>query len=226
METENPNQRSQTMQPDSLLDAVKKTATALDLPWPTVQKIYRNLQEQDDFGTFWLPKSQGRKIWFAHPNFVTSIILAVGFSQSRLTAHQSAYLGHILTPNGRPVEITERATPNYSIFIELMGDILTNPEKAGHVDKLTFSGGDKSVSIHFVTGETTNFALDGSFETSFGDDAFDSGILAAAGVETYSRTNFNVSIDGAAFVEIANTVTWKTAATPPFGMQKKVEAAS
>ena len=73
---------------DSMLTAAKKLADAAGLPWARVQKYYRALQEHVDIGPAtegWLPpddfaglpKSKGRTVWAAHPNFVARLLVAL-----------------------------------------------------------------------------------------------------------------------------------------------------
>lgn len=83
------------MQPESLLSAVKKTASAAKLPWPHVQKVYQALQAGD-----FLPKSRGREIWAAHPNFIARLLVALAGSDVPAGARRAVETFLWATENG------------------------------------------------------------------------------------------------------------------------------
>lgn len=58
--------------PDSLLTAAKTLADALSVPWPRVNAVYRELQDADE-----LPRSTGRRVWYASPNLAARLMVGV-----------------------------------------------------------------------------------------------------------------------------------------------------
>jgi hypothetical protein len=61
---------------DSVLTAARAFADASRKPWAEIQPYYRALQQDRVDGEAWIPKSVGRTIWFAHPNFITRLMIA------------------------------------------------------------------------------------------------------------------------------------------------------
>lgn len=58
--------------PDSLLTAAKTLADALSVPWPRVNAVYRELQDAEE-----LPRSTGRRIWYASPQLAARLLIGV-----------------------------------------------------------------------------------------------------------------------------------------------------
>jgi hypothetical protein len=67
--------------PDSMLTAARTLATASRLPWPQVQRVYRDLQAMD-----FLPISRGRAVWHASPNMMVSLIIGLAVRQGAESA--------------------------------------------------------------------------------------------------------------------------------------------
>jgi hypothetical protein len=61
--------------PDSLYSAAKKMAELAQIPWSKFSKIYKALQEGEEAKL--LPISSGRAICYAHPSYVSRMILAL-----------------------------------------------------------------------------------------------------------------------------------------------------
>ena len=209
------------MKPDSLLNAAKKMATAFEMPWPSMQKTYRALQEKDEFLTSWLPKSQGRQIWFAHPNFAVRLLLAVGFSGGKVNAHQANYLGYALTENGRKLHLNERPSLEGTEFLSILAAHLVDPAKAAAIHEIEFDSGNKTVSVRYCNEPDQVFQPSGSHEFGLDDDLFENGIAAAMDADTSSPINSKLSISGKAIQEIAATVNWRDQSNPPFSLNAK-----
>jgi hypothetical protein len=141
--------------PDSLHAAAKVLATALDIPWTELQRTYRGLQEAPRGHDVWLPKSLGRNIYYADPNFITRLLVAhLCAPQDVEEARSTLQWMTVLTRGGRAYgDDKPAANIKYPIEREF-ARYLTEPKEADklvevqiHPDNhlIIFSNASKSV---------------------------------------------------------------------------------
>ncbi|WP_299821338.1 hypothetical protein [uncultured Jannaschia sp.] len=199
---------------DSLLDAAKKTATALGLGWSDLQQVYRSLQQEDADGTGWLPKSVGRKIWTAKPSFVAKLVTGYGFNSSAFTPHEGLYLLHGLTRNGGSMPIEDWPSAGVKPPAEKrLAQIVSDPDEAAKIAELRFDAGAKSITIKYVDGSEEVFA-------PMSDDPWDADdvvhrrrIIDVLRKETGPLSTV-LRIQGSAIAEIAESVVWDFSGSP------------
>lgn len=120
--TLNPNPEGTPLLPDSLLTAAKVLAEESGLPWPRVQRVYRELQADEI-----LPRSAGRAVWYASGPSVARLILGILGDQANHSASETVRdfsdavgpqnenlidaLARELTGETRPTRIAFRSWP-------------------------------------------------------------------------------------------------------------------
>ena len=87
--------------PESLLSAAKKVAELSSLGWADVNRVYRELQDGDRAPALppsapatGLPKSTGRNVWFAHPNFVARLLIGLAGRAAGLNPRKTVQQFH------------------------------------------------------------------------------------------------------------------------------------
>ncbi|CAA2101996.1 hypothetical protein MBUL_01461 [Methylobacterium bullatum] len=79
------------------------------MQWSEVQPYYRALQENGGAANeSWLPKSAGRNIWAAHPNFIARLMFAIAGANSLSDAHDAVEMANKMTPGGREKYLDEK----------------------------------------------------------------------------------------------------------------------
>ena len=186
--------------PDTLLAAAQKLAQIAGLPWAHVQPVYRSLQQPGgSMETPWLPKSSGRAVWVAHPNYITRLLIALACGGGASQAHEAIEWAIHTTPGGRAFRLDEKPAANIipPIEREFFGYLvdhaqaadLLNVEFRQDENRIVFntkSKGEVIFARHFASGETA------------GDEAQPFRGIFTRGV-----------IHGAVFVMIANTIAWR-----------------
>jgi len=131
--------QTQNAKPDSALTSAKKMADIAGLPWSEVQPIYRALQETDETLTAWLPKSQGRAVFLAHPNYIARLLIALGSFADAKSAHAVVTRAQELTLNGRKKYLSELpGVASRSPIEDIFARILTNPSEADKLQDIEF----------------------------------------------------------------------------------------
>lgn len=204
-------------QSDSTLEAAKATAAALGLNWTALDPIYRELQRPDDQSTGWLPKSSGRTIFTAHPNYVTRLLIGYGFRSPGITPHVANLIAHGLTPDGRSLGMHEwPSSGSVSVVEGVFQRLLTDPDAADEIGQLWFNPAEKSLTItHRNGGPSLRLipATDG-FWTE-GRDTFRDQVREALALETGgAKVGSVVVIDGSVLSEIARKVNWRKDMVP------------
>ena len=197
--------------PDSTLEAAKKMAAALHLAWSEVQPIYRELQMPDRDGTAWLPKSAGRKIWLATPNYLTRLLIAIGFKQGGVSSHMANYISHGLTPGGREFWMTERPVAGIPCPVEAYFEtLLFSPSRLAEVKQAEFYPATKEIRILSKSGDQDIFEPASGGFWADGDVLFRQRVLDAIHMDTGARVSSVTVIAGDAFVEMASNINWRT----------------
>lgn len=200
--------------PDSVLEAAKKTAIALGLPWSEVQPLYRSLQSETDGGAF-IPKSAGRKIFTAHPHYIMRLLVAIGFSGTKISSHDANHITYGLAPDGGVMPQTAWPAAGVAGPLEvLFASLLMDQEQAKNVDSVIFDPSEKRITFYFCNGNVINYLPASSGLWHDDDDLFRARILAALALNTKSRVSFTVKILGEALAEIASSVIWRTSPSP------------
>lgn len=201
--------------PDLVLEAAKKTAAALEMPWAEIQPFYRSLQSDDEGGCAFLPKSVGRKIFTAHPNYIMRLLVAVGFSGAKISSHDANYITFGLSPQGGVMPTTAWPAAGVAGPLEvLFAQALTDPDQAQSVDCIVFDPAEKRITFRFCNGKIINYLPASSGLWRDDDTIFRSNVLAALRLNTKSRVSHVVKISGEALAEIARSVNWRTSASP------------
>ncbi|WP_122519193.1 hypothetical protein [Pannonibacter phragmitetus] len=200
--------------PDSLLSAARKLADAIGRPWSAVQPYYKALQEPDlDQRTAWLPKSLGRSIWYAHPNYITRLLIALGGTTNPAEAHATLHWAQELTPGGRERYMTERPAADIPLLIELeFSKYLVDAEAASKLLSIEIHPDRKAIVFNQRDGKPTIFCLPGGADEIEGGAA-----LPFIGIQ------YRGVIDGRVLVTLANTVKWRRPSQPPYGSSREVD---
>ncbi|WP_273699644.1 hypothetical protein [Paracoccus sphaerophysae] len=196
--------------PDSVLDAAKKAADALGLPWADVQPLYRQMQAGDDP---WLPKSVGRKIFTAHPHYIARLLIALGFRS--LTPDAANRIARGLAVEGRGMSLLDWPAANVTGCVEgAFARLLTSPEAAEAVAAVEFDPAEKRILIRYKNGHELRFAPTSVGMWPANGDPFREAILEALGSDTRSPFYSVGVITGAALAEISRSVSWRTGPSP------------
>jgi hypothetical protein len=186
-----------TEQPDTLLTSAKKLASAAKLPWPVVQKVYRELQEAD-----LLPLSQGRRIWYATPELVASLCMGLAFRAS----------GSKISDLVKYFEHSTRGGDGWMMhsLITRLGSFLADPTEASKLVRVVFEmdllrakvihrdGDEEVTSEYFHEDDTAD-----SPENTEGSPLI---------------TNWGV-ISGAVFQILSSEIIWGSNSPPTFRAQ-------
>lgn len=200
--------------PQSLLAAAKEMAEILGIPWADFFKYYRDLQIEPTFHEkgkqvsphAWLPKSQGRNIWPAQPNFISRLLCAVAGTENPSAAREAVEWTRDLTPNGRAMYAAElpaagMPAPIEEVFQRYLVDIAAAKE----LDYVEFRPDDRQIIFH---------KKDGSLETYAHHTPIGQGKRAPA--QPYKGLTRRGIIDGMVFFYLANQIDWRRYDQAPF----------
>lgn len=204
-------------QPDSVLEAARKTAAALGLNWSDLQPIYRDLQTNGEDGeASWLPKSQGRRIFTAHPHYVARLLIALGFRSPKMSPSVTNFIAWGLTPEGRDLYSSEWPTAGHeALVIQEFGRLLSDPDAADTLAAVRFDPAEKSITFSYSDGSEDRRFVPSSGGYWRGDqDLFRQRVRKLMDTETRDRMSTSVVIDGAALAEISRTVAWRLTGSP------------
>lgn len=181
-----------TYVPHSLLDAAKVVAQLAGLEWSTAHRYYRDLQgaSRSEAEVYWLPKSMGRNIWHAHPNFLARFLTAIGMTEDPTLACAIVSTTWQFTPEGRERYSCESI--EYPVEHFLAG-LLADPVLADAVERVEFDPVQLHVVARFRSGGTKTFAAAGSAGTTQVN-----GVIYRLGV-----------IPGSVFSALARTINWR-----------------
>lgn len=201
--------------PDSVLEAAKKTAAALDMPWAELQPIYRELQSKDENGSSFLPKSAGRKIYTAVPEYIKALLIALGFSGSKVSAHDANYIAFGLAPGGREMPIADWPAAGVTTSMQdLFNRFLTDPDEALNLDCISFDPSEKRIAFRFLDGKVIEYLPASGGYWGEDDVIFRQNILAALRQDTRTAVTRVVEISGKALAQIARDVVWRSSPSP------------
>jgi hypothetical protein len=100
-------------EPHSLYVAAKDfLAPAAGIPWAELQKTYRALQDAPRGKSPWLPKSVGRRVWCAHPNFIHRLLVAHVASNNSQSPGDTLDWMQSLTLRGKAFDLQHRPAAN------------------------------------------------------------------------------------------------------------------
>lgn len=192
--------------PDSLLAAARRLADATGLAWHEVQPFYRTLQEPGgSMNTPWLPKSVGRNIWAAHPNFLARLMFALAGAHSVADAHGAVETAHLMTPGGRQKYLDEKDAADVLSPLEReFYRYLTDYDAAATLEEVEFKL-DRG-EVVFVGPETKVFSV--PVETDEDETKYPR-LLYKRGV-----------IRGTVFRRMAHQTKWRLADQAPFETAK------
>lgn len=144
---------------DSLLAAAKRVAEKSGLEWSYVQRFYRALQGAPNKGDGWLPRSLGRNIWAAHPNYVSRLLVALAAADDPSDSIAAVKWAQGLTPNGRDFYLTERPAANVICPFEYqMSAFLTDASKAGDLVSVEFQRDRDTAIFNLRDGQALVFS--------------------------------------------------------------------
>ncbi len=178
--------------PHSLLDAVKLAAAAAGLEWATAHRYYRDLQgaSRSEAEVYWLPKSLGRNIWHASPNFLARYLAAIAMTDDPTMACAIVSFTWQFTPGGRERHDVEPV--EYPVEHFLAG-LLYDPAAADAVERVDFDPMELRVIARFRDGTTKTFATPLSV-----DEAPVIGVIYRIGI-----------IPGAVFSGLSRSIDWR-----------------
>lgn len=182
--------------PDSLFAAAKKVAEIADLEWPEVHKVYRALQQEPD--TF-LPKSSGRNVWYASPNFITRLLIALAAARHPDEARKVVSWVRTLKPRGIP---HAQAETDLSALEQELFPYLVDAEKAADLESVEVHSDTRRVVVNTRSKGATFFYTD-----------------PAASVDAPAPVSFIYArgvIVGEVFQKIAQNISWRLIDGPPF----------
>lgn len=178
--------------PHSLLDAVKLAAAAAGLEWATAHRYYRDLQgaSRSEAEVYWLPKSMGRNIWHASPNFLARYLTAIAMTDDPTMACAIVSFTWQFTPGGRERHAVEEI--EYPVEKFLAG-LLDNPVAANAVERVEFDPVELRVIARFRDGTAKTFATPLS-----ADEVQVTGLIYRIGI-----------IPGAVFSSLSRSINWR-----------------
>lgn len=198
---------------DSLLDAAKKISEALGVSWPEAQKVYKELQSAG--ADSWLPKSQGRNIWLAHPNYAARLIAGLCFRGSNYSPVEGIFLTHSMTPAGRAM----RGNEYYALheapvpFEAHMVAVLTESDAASDLIGIEFVPDRKEVAFHHSTGSTV-FLPTSRFQWAKASVLYEHGVEKAVSKPAKPGLAVRWFVSGEAIRDIQRAVNWFNGAFP------------
>lgn len=192
--------------PDSLLNAARRLAQVSGLAWSEVLPFYRALQDNGGpSNDCWLPKSAGRNIWAAHPNFIARLMFALGGADSVSGAHEAVELARKMTPGGREKHLDEQDAAGVLAPLEReFFEVLTDFEAAMRLTEVEFRLDRGEIAIVRHSG-TTIYSVP---KMKLPDEP--------AGKMIYKRG----VIKGVVFRAIASQTKWRLADQAPFETAK------
>jgi len=202
-----------TPQPHSLLAAARQTAEILGMPWADFFKYYRDLQIEPTFDEKgnqtsphnWLPKSQGRNIWAAHPNYIARLLCAIGGTEQPGLARAAVDWTRDLTPNGRQMHITELPAANVPAPIEeVFFRYLVDPQAASELANVEFRPDELTVIFNLKSGQPIVYARHNKHGEGRSDPP-----------QRYNGISRRGVIDGLVFVFLARAVVWRRSDQSP-----------
>lgn len=196
--------------PDTLLTAAKFLAMAAGKEWSDVQPYYRALQTPphiDAEGRLvnsWLPKSSGRAIWYAHPNFISRLLIALVGTTIPTGAVEAVEWTRALTENGRRMRLDEKPAANVVPPIEReFYRYLADPTAADDLVDVEFYPDRRQIVFNTKTEGRRVFRPSSSY---------DEYVAPSGGVQ---RIFHRAVVDGEVFREIARGVKWRMTNNPP-----------
>lgn len=177
-----------TYNPHSLLDAVKLTASAAGIDWATAHRYYRDLQgaSRSEAEVYWLPKSLGRNIWHAHPNYLARFLVAIGMTEDPTLACAIVTAAFQFTPGGRERYMVE---PIEHPVEYCLAGLLSDPAAADAVERVEFDPVELRVDVRFRDGTVKTFASPGSAnETTLNAVIYRRGVVPGTVFSALSRT--------------------------------------
>lgn len=173
--------------PHSLLDAVKLAASTAGMEWATAHRYYRDLQgvSRSEAEVYWLPKSMGRNIWHASPNFLARFLAAIGMTDDATMACAIVCVTWQFTPNGRERHQVEPIEYPVEHFL---ANLLADPTAADAVEWVEFDPVELRVDVRFRDGTSQFFAAPRSNEeTHFNAVIYRRGVIPGAVFSGLSR---------------------------------------
>lgn len=174
--------------PHSLLDAAKLTAHCAGLDWAIAHRYYRGLQGagRSDAEVYWLPKSLGRNIWHAHPNYLARLLIAIGMTDEPELACAIVTFVAEFTPDGRERWLAEQIENHVE---HALAKLLYNPIEADSVDRVEFDPVELSVDVRYRDGRTSHFRRPGTKgHTELNATIYRRGIIPGAVFSGLSRS--------------------------------------
>jgi hypothetical protein len=188
--------------PDTLLEAAKATAIATDLEWSFVQKFYQALQRSNDDTSAYLPRSKGRQLWVAHPNFISRLLVALAVVENpngAVTAVDwSTSLDVDEVTSMHPLGV---ARGTISPLEAQMAMFLSNPKHADELDKVVFQKDCNKVVFCLTNGDKLSFSAESA---SNANSHLTSLKIQRRGV-----------VSGETFQRLARMVHWRRASDKP-----------
>lgn len=200
--------------PDSLLKAARCLASIAGLPWSETLARYRALQEatQND-PVAWLPKSSGRNVWYAHPNFMTRLMVGLAAADHASGAREAVSWVFATTPNGREHDLTEKPAAGLPYPIEReFFKYLTDEAAAESLDRVEFQPDTGSVIFHLYGFDPVIYSHPVAYRES-----------AAEQTKLFRGIYSRGVIVGIVFVYIARTVVWRRSDEEPYRAAKQAE---
>lgn len=192
--------------PDSLLNAARKVAEITGRPWSAVQPYYKALQGADnDSRDAWLPKSLGRNIWYAHPNYITRLLLALAATTNPAEATATMCWAQELTPSGRKRHLTEEPAANVPIVIEsVFFKYLVDAEAAAELLNVEVHPDSKTIIFNLKNGEPVIYRP--CYKIGEGKDE---------PARPFVGIQHRGVIDGLVFVFLAKSINWRRSDQAP-----------
>lgn len=194
-------------EPDSLLHAAKQVAQIAGLPWSAVQPFYRSLQEPARVeGTAWLPKSVGRNIWYAHPNYVTRLLIALAGVDDPARAHEPVEWATETTPDGRKMYLSEKEAAGITPPIEHeFGRFLLNDAVAGTLDNVEVRPDLRSIVFNMKSHEPLVYRKYYAYREG-----------PTLEPQRFKGIHKRGVIEGLVLNYLAKTINWRQPSDPPF----------
>ena len=197
--------------PESLLSAAKKVAAFSDLSWTDVSRVYGALQAGDrapalppaaatEVSAPGLPKSSGRNVWYAHPNFIARLLLGLAGRAATVDPWTTVKHFHDALPEQKAgADAPEQGVDDLEFRL---ATLLRNPKLADEVTRLEFN----PEAAEFVLQHPT---LGGRFRPA-------SSVQRAAFIYSQQTFSTRVAINPLLLQKLAAEIDWRPESFPPY----------
>jgi len=204
----------------SLKKAAEIAADCLEIPWKDVSKVYSSLlgNPDDQSDKPMLPKATGRRIWAAHPNFISRLLVGLASTDTHLSPYEACLVSFGLKQDGAAFGLTEgHAVGLRNPYESFMFEILTSRERASLLERVTLSIASGTVEFLFKGEELISFLPTEEFVYPDGSNPthHDRMVVEALGRVKKTAMQRPLVVDGSVFRCLQLKIDWIKPGEPP-----------